>query len=91
MIIMAKSAGFCFGVKRAIKMALDNSSKSNICSLGPLIHNPREVQRLETLGVLGVQGVEDITGDTVIIRSHGVPPQVIEALKKKQLHIKDAT
>lgn len=91
MIIMAKSAGFCFGVKRAIKMALDNSNKGNICSLGPLIHNPREVQRLETLGVFGVQGVEDITGDTVIIRSHGVPPQVIEALKKRRLHIIDAT
>lgn len=91
MLIMAKSAGFCFGVKRAIKMALNAVAQGDICSLGPLIHNPREVKRLESLGIVGVNTVADIPCSGVIIRSHGVSPKVIEELTSKNLNIIDAT
>ncbi|MEG1335139.1 MAG: bifunctional 4-hydroxy-3-methylbut-2-enyl diphosphate reductase/30S ribosomal protein S1 [Clostridiales bacterium] len=91
MIVMAKTAGFCFGVKRAIKMALDAGKEGQICSLGPLIHNPREVERLERLGIFGVDTIEDIPGDSVIIRSHGVSPKDLKVLEHKGLKIIDAT
>ncbi|MGI5874853.1 MAG: bifunctional 4-hydroxy-3-methylbut-2-enyl diphosphate reductase/30S ribosomal protein S1 [Bacillota bacterium] len=90
-ITMAKTAGFCFGVKRAIRMALEASAAGEVCSLGPLIHNQREVDRLSGLGVRWAERMEDLTGDTVIIRSHGVPPDVMEALKAKEYRIIDAT
>ena len=45
-ITMAKSVGFCFGVKRAIRLSLDAAAEGDVCSLGPLIHNQREVERL---------------------------------------------
>ncbi|MDO4541443.1 MAG: bifunctional 4-hydroxy-3-methylbut-2-enyl diphosphate reductase/30S ribosomal protein S1 [Bacillota bacterium] len=91
MIIMAKSAGFCFGVKRAIKLSLNAAAHGKISSLGPLIHNPREVRRLEELGIIPIDKVEDIPAGVVIIRSHGVAPQVMEELKAKNLNIIDAT
>ncbi len=90
-IITAQTAGFCFGVKRAIKMALDAASTGEICSLGPLIHNPQEVARLAKLGVSQVDSVNHLQGDGVIIRSHGVPPGVMNDLRKKGCHIVDAT
>ncbi|MEE0775711.1 MAG: bifunctional 4-hydroxy-3-methylbut-2-enyl diphosphate reductase/30S ribosomal protein S1 [Bacillota bacterium] len=89
-IITAQTAGFCFGVKRAIKMALDAASTGEICSLGPLIHNPQEVARLAKLGVSQVDSVNHLQGDGVIIRSHGVPPGVMNDLRKKGCHIVDA-
>ena len=90
-ITMAKSAGFCLGVKRAIRMALEAASDGAVCSLGPLIHNQREVDRLAENGVHWSEKIEDLTGDTVIIRSHGVPPDVTEDLIKRGFHIIDAT
>lgn len=90
-IITTQTAGFCFGVKRAIKMALDAASTGEICSLGPLIHNPQEVARLAKLGVSQVDSVNHLQGDGVIIRSHGVPPGVMNDLRKKGCHIVDAT
>ncbi|MGM9567436.1 MAG: 4-hydroxy-3-methylbut-2-enyl diphosphate reductase, partial [Clostridia bacterium] len=90
-ITMAKSAGFCFGVKRAIRMALEAASKGTVCSLGPLIHNQREVERLAGFGIHWAENIEDLTGDTVIIRSHGVPPDVMEELARRGFHIIDAT
>lgn len=90
-ITMAKSAGFCFGVKRAIRLALEAADKGKVCSLGPLIHNQREVERLTELGVDWAETIEGISSKTVIIRSHGVPPQVTAALTEKGFHIIDAT
>ena len=90
-IITANSAGFCFGVKRAIKIALDAAVAGSIYSLGPLIHNPQEVERLAKLGVFQADSLDDLQGSSVIIRSHGVPPQVVEALQAKGCHIVDAT
>ena len=90
-IITANSAGFCFGVKRAIKIALDAAVAGSIYSLESLIHNPQEVERLAKLGVFQADSLDDLQGSSVIIRSHGVPPQVVEALQAKGCHIVDAT
>ncbi len=90
-ITMAKSAGFCFGVKRAIRLALEAAADGNVSSLGPLIHNQREVERLSKLGICPAADMNEIKEDTVIIRSHGVPPEVKEELKRRDLKIIDAT
>lgn len=90
---MVKDAGFCFGVKRAIRMASDaaKKDKSKVYTLGPLIHNPQVVEALRKKGVEVVKKLDRIKQGTVIIRSHGVHPQVIARAKKKRLKIVDAT
>ncbi len=91
-IYMAEKAGFCFGVKRAIKMALEGAEKyGEVCSLGPLIHNPQEVSRLAQNGVIWSDRMEDIRCKTVIIRSHGVPPATLNQLKVMGYATIDAT
>ena len=90
-IMMAKSAGFCFGVKRAIRMAMDAAGEKPVCSLGPLIHNMREVERLAGHGVAWAESMDRINCDTVIIRSHGVPPAVTRELLKRGYRLIDAT
>ncbi|MBN2644114.1 MAG: 4-hydroxy-3-methylbut-2-enyl diphosphate reductase [Desulfuromonadaceae bacterium] len=91
-IILARSAGFCFGVKRAVNMAFQAAeSAGHICSLGPLIHSPQLVARLEGEGIRVVNSVESMTDETVIIRSHGVTRDEEECLRRKQLPIVDAT
>ena len=92
-IKVAKSAGFCWGVKRAVNMAVDTLKKSkNTYCLGELIHNKREIERLKSLGMSFIEGMEGLKGgDTVIIRSHGVAPKVVKELKEKGALIVDAT
>ncbi len=92
-IFVAKSAGFCFGVKRAMDLALDAARKSpkHLYTLGPLIHNPQAVEYLENLGVKAKERIEDIPGGTVIFRSHGVSLQDLNKAKKRRLPIIDAT
>jgi 4-hydroxy-3-methylbut-2-enyl diphosphate reductase len=94
-IIVAPHAGFCFGVRRAIALAEKVSAEEGgkrIWSMGPLIHNPQEVQRLRGLGVEVMASEEDAKdGDTVIIRSHGIPPQKERELLQKGLKLVDAT
>ncbi|HMM06238.1 MAG TPA: bifunctional 4-hydroxy-3-methylbut-2-enyl diphosphate reductase/30S ribosomal protein S1 [Clostridiales bacterium] len=90
-ITMAKSAGFCFGVKRAIHMALVATGDGPACSLGPLIHNMREVERLAEHGVSWADSIDELKGKTVIIRSHGVPPTVTAMLKDRGYRLIDAT
>lgn len=90
-ITMAKSAGFCFGVKRAIRLALEAAAQGDVCSLGPLIHNQREVERLAGLGVHWAEEINGLSSETVIIRSHGVPPETTAALSAKGFRIIDAT
>lgn len=90
---MAKSAGFCFGVKRAVNIAFETAQKSKgpVYTLGPVIHNPQVVAELEACGVKAVKSLAGITKGTVIIRSHGVHPKVLNGLRKKGLKIVDAT
>lgn len=93
-VILADKYGFCFGVKRAIKITEKIAQNNpNTLTLGPLIHNPLEINRLEKN--FGVKVQEDITnlGDSksVIIRTHGITKQNLEALQTKGVSITDAT
>ncbi|GAB6066321.1 4-hydroxy-3-methylbut-2-enyl diphosphate reductase [Aquifex pyrophilus] len=92
-ILVAEHAGFCFGVKRAVKLAEESlkEARGKVYTLGPIIHNPQEVNRLKSLGVFPSDGQEFMEGDTVIIRSHGIPPEKEEELKRKGLRVIDAT
>ena len=93
-IFVAENAGFCFGVKRAVKMAFDAAEEDDgsVHSLGPLIHNPQVVERLAEKGVQRVDALTEIEEGVVILRSHGVSsPQVIQDAEAQGLHIIDAT
>ena len=93
-VILEKSAGFCFGVKRAVDTVYEQTGKKNVYTFGPIIHNEEVVKDLEKKGVFVINTMEeldDITEGTVIIRSHGVSSAVYEALQKKGVEIVDAT
>ncbi len=100
-ILIARSAGFCFGVKRAISIANETAGREAgdvaeterlpIHSLGPLIHNPQAVEELEKKGVHVVTSVDDIPCGKVIVRSHGISRGDAEALAGKEVQIIDAT
>lgn len=94
-ILLAKEAGFCFGVKRAVEYALNAAELSTdecpVYTLGPIIHNPQVVSKLEELGVIVVNTLAEIEKGTVIIRSHGVSPTIVKEAEKKGLKIIDAT
>ncbi len=91
-IVLAKSAGFCFGVRRATQMAFEAAAAhEHICSLGPVIHSPQVVKGLAEQGVQVVSNVDDIPPGSVIIRSHGVTSDEIDRIHEKQLTIVDAT
>ena len=93
MIRVAKTAGFCFGVNRAVETVykmLDEGKR--VCTLGPIIHNPQLVESLQKRGVriIGTPG-EAQPGETVLVRAHGVPPQVLEELDRLSVFYVDAT
>ncbi len=92
-IVSARSAGFCFGVKRAVKMAEAAAEEYGRCAcLGPLIHNEDVVRRLEELGVRTVDSLDEITpGEPVIIRSHGIGRAEYEKLRALGCPVIDAT
>ncbi len=92
-ILVAKNAGFCFGVKRAIKLAFDTAKSygKDVYTLGPIIHNPQVVKKLAEEGVNAVESYTDTNKSVVILRSHGVTPQVIEGINKQGNKIIDAT
>ena len=91
-IILAENHGFCYGVKRAVEMANEAAnSDGKSYTLGPIIHNPQVVGRLESKGVSPIQEVADIDEGTMIIRSHGVGPAIYAEAEEKGLHILDAT
>jgi len=92
-IILGESAGFCFGVKRATNMAFaaTENHRQRISSLGPIIHSPQLVKRLEEQGVEVVNRVDDIPGGVVIIRSHGVTAGEMEQIYARNLEVVDAT
>jgi 4-hydroxy-3-methylbut-2-enyl diphosphate reductase len=89
-IKLAENYGFCFGVKRAIKIAEENAGAS---TFGPLIHNSKEIERLNS--DFKVSLVEDIStfkpGDKAVIRTHGIPKDELSALKEKKVDVIDAT
>ena len=83
-ITLAKTAGFCFGVNRAVQMVYDLLDKGErVCTLGPIIHNPQLVEELSQRGVRIVESPQDVNeGETLVIRSHGVGKSVFDAAHK---------
>lgn len=91
MVVTAQEIGFCFGVKRAISTGEKALKKYGTCvSLGPIIHNERVIEKLAASG-LKVCDLDEIKGEPVIIRSHGVHPEVRKKLEKKSRLVIDAT
>ena len=89
---IAKNSGFCFGVKRAIKIALEAAQDNHeIVTLGPIIHNPQMVEKLASEGIERVNKVSEIRGRPTIIRSHGVKKEVLEELITNKIEIINAT
>ena len=88
---LAKTAGFCFGVKRAMNIALEQKGEG-IYTLGPLIHNTQAVNRLREQGIIPADNIDEIPcGSKVIIRTHGVGKDIYEQLFDKQIEVIDAT
>lgn len=92
-IILAKHAGHCFGVKTAIQKAFETAKREQqpVYTLGPIIHNPQVVTSLEKEGVKAVKHLSEVEHGVIIIRSHGVTPEVITEAKARGLLVVDAT
>lgn len=91
-IVLAEDIGFCFGVKRAVKMAekiLDR--RGNLSSIGDIVHNPIVMEKLCEKGMRIVKDEKNVREGPFIIRSHGLSPLKIKKLKKKGIEIYDAT
>ena len=92
-IILAKTAGFCFGVNRAVKLTYELLEQGRpVATLGPLIHNPQVVEDLESKGAITCDSVDDVPdGCEVVIRSHGVGQSVYDKISTRRLAYHDAT
>ena len=92
-ITLAKTAGFCFGVNRAVNMLYDLVDKGvSVCTLGPIIHNPQVIEDFENKGVNILDSIEYATKDKkVVIRTHGVERGVLEYCENNSLNYTDAT
>ena len=90
-LIIGKTAGFCYGVKKAVEGAEDNLKKEkNLYGLGEIVHNKKVVKKLENLGMIFIENIEDARGKT-IIRAHGIPKEVYEKAKENKIEIIDYT
>ena len=98
-IILAKSAGFCFGVRRAVELTeqtaakvAESGSAAKVFTFGELIHNRDVVNRLREAGIAPIEALNEAQcGDYVIIRSHGVPKKIYEELETRGINFIDAT
>lgn len=92
-VTIAESAGFCFGVKRAIDLVQDIASKNDkVYTFGPLIHNPQEIQRLEKENIKVVEDYSKIEKGVLVLRTHGIQLNIYEKLlTKKNIKLIDAT
>lgn len=94
-VVLAKSAGFCFGVKRAVDTVYELAEKGEkIYTFGPIIHNEEVVKDLEKKGVAVIESREELaklTKGTVVIRSHGVAREIYEQIERQGLACVDAT
>lgn len=92
-VTVAKSAGFCFGVDRAVKVVyslLDEGKK--VYTLGPIIHNPQMIEELNARGVTILDTIENAPKDgTIVIRAHGIPREITDTLQQEQYCFVDAT
>jgi 4-hydroxy-3-methylbut-2-enyl diphosphate reductase len=93
-VILAKTAGFCFGVQRAVNLAYEQSGKKNVYTFGPIIHNEEVVSDLEKNGIFCLNSEEELLNlkeGTVIIRSHGVEKRIYDLISDHGLELVDAT
>ena len=93
-VILAKTAGFCFGVKRAVDTVYEQTGKGNVYTYGPIIHNEEVVKDLESKGVGIIDNEEELQAldeGTVVIRSHGVDRHIYYIINEKKLELVDAT
>ncbi len=90
-IIVAKTAGFCFGVKRAVDMAFEHVNNQGTYTYGPIIHNEVVIKSLEEKGIKALDTIESEPIQKLIIRSHGVSPQIYKEGEEKGIEIVDAT
>ncbi len=92
-IIVAKNAGFCFGVDRAVKITKEElrKDKTDIYSYGPLIHNPQAVEKLKGKGLNTVDEFESIQKGRIIVRSHGIPKSIQDSIINSGLELIDCT
>ena len=92
-VLLAKTAGFCFGVKRAVDTVYQHVGDGKVYTYGPIVHNEEVVKDLEKKGVqiIEKEDLESIEEGTVIIRAHGVERSVYDAIQKKSLNLVDAT
>ena len=94
-VILAKTAGFCFGVNRAVEAVYERlGSDCELYTFGPIIHNEQVVSDLASKGVKVInteEELKELEKGTVIIRSHGVPKRIYELIQSKSLEIVDAT
>lgn len=91
---MAKTAGFCFGVKRAMELALKSAHQHReqyVYTLGPLVHNPQAVELLRARSIIPVENCPEAKAEAVLIRAHGIAPQVREELRETASEVIDAT
>ena len=92
-VIVAKNAGFCFGVRRAVELARKEAgARGKVYTWGKLIHNEAVVQSLSTEGILPVETLDEVSaGDTLVIRAHGAPPSLYAACEERGIRTVDAT
>ncbi len=91
-IMLAKTAGFCPGVKRAVEAVYGNIGKEKMYTYGPIIHNKIVTDDLEERGVKAINSLDEAEeGATIVIRSHGVPPEVYEETEKRGFKYIDLT
>lgn len=91
---LAKNAGFCMGVRRAMDMVLDiarHMGNEKIYTYGPLIHNPQTVELLKKRGIIPLESIDDVREGTIIIRAHGISPLERKNIKARGIKIIDAT
>ena len=90
-LIVGKTAGFCYGVKRAVDGAKEQLKQNeNLYGLGEIVHNQDVIKELDNLGMQFIENIEEAKGKT-IIRAHGVPKQIYEKAKEKQIELIDYT
>ena len=92
-VIVADNAGFCFGVKRALELAARAAEDParDVYTLGPLIHNPQEIARLEEQGIHSVDALDKVGAGVLLLSAHGVDPEVEEAARASGAQVIDAT
>ena len=92
-LLVAETAGFCWGVRRALDQAVDLTKKTDgpVYTYGPLIHNTQVLEQLKAQNVHTLDGLEQVQSGAILVRAHGVRPEVIDELKARSDNVFDAT